>query len=185
MKPKKSVFFEGVSPVVTPATAKTRAEMEDENPVRGVAWSPDYHQWRAYLHIGNRQVFHCLRPTKEAAIEARRAAEKRFSNPSIPKAIADMPGAFKRFNRGPKLERRRQVFNRVTKLSLGISTMISTAVSVKDLVCILTTKDRHAVGEMVGRLLVSLQYLSLTGDLLINDIEAGMRAETEDLKKMA
>lgn len=54
--------------------------MTTEIKIRGVAWYPERELWRAYLHIGARQVYHSYHKTLPDAIEARLAAEVRFGH---------------------------------------------------------------------------------------------------------
>jgi hypothetical protein len=164
----------------------SRVQMVDTEHVRGVAWSPKYHAWRAYLHVGRKQVHHSLHETKEAAIAARRAAELRYWGFAMPERLKlDKPGMFKRFNRAPKRTDRYGAVAGVMMVGWSINKIVKDTsgkwAEYPDRRSPLPRSDEEQLGRAIGRLLAFTEYLIMTGDLRVDDIQAGMATQARQI----
>ena len=70
-EPQATTMIVQVMPSVA---AGVEIDLSDKEPVTGVSYSPKRRKWRAYIHVGKRQVFHSYCETKSEAIEAHRMA---------------------------------------------------------------------------------------------------------------
>jgi hypothetical protein len=172
----------GVMPVSLPTMQKVEAAMVDTVDVQGVAWSPKYRAWRAYLHVGPKQVYHSLHQCKVDAIAARRRAEVEFGKPPANDVINNLPGAFKRFHKAPKVERRREAVDRIRLSARAINRVrIAEEIAGRKVYAPMLKDDQIRLGLSIGRVLALFEYLALTGDVSVQDVERGMQEEVKKL----
>lgn len=176
-KRKENVFLTELTPVRLATVDQVEASMVDTDDVRGVAWSPKYGAWRAYLHVGRKQVHHSLHASKSEAIAARREAEKRFGTPDIPVEVKEMPGAFRRFHKAPKHTIRQaalRVLAGSSKELQQVARLVDFERSRK-----IPMREKLRLSRQIGRALAMVEYLTLTGDVSVEEIERGMQDEAK------
>jgi|GEM_PF-1691233 len=181
-----SAFLESLTPVSLTAEQQLAAELTDSGDVMGVAWSPKYRAWRAYLHVGQKQVHHSLHETKASAIEARKAAEVRFGSSTMtmeqvsewyPKA------SFRRHHRAPKVAVRKKALLSAGRVMRDVSSLVNRAAKVwpEDKTgrrrSPMTRDEERSFARRLGQVLAIAEYLRMTGDVRVEEIEAGMREE--------
>ena len=186
IRKKKGLESLVMVPELFTAEVDSRVVMVDPKDVRGVAYSPKYRAWRAYLHKGSKQVHHSLHGSKEAAVKARRAAEVQFGDTVIPEELRDKPGMFRRFNRAPKNTDR---FGAVTSVG-GVASIIRSDVKKASETWAgradrrrspLLRVDEKKLGRNIGMMLALVEYLVMTGDLRVSDIKAGLESQSQVL----
>jgi hypothetical protein len=179
-------FLSELTPVCLTAAQQVWADLTDPGDVMGVAWSPKYRAWRAYLHVDRRQVHHSLHQTKEAAIAARRQAEFEFCRSTATREQVQQwypAAALRRHHRAPKVAARKTALLRAGRVMREVSRLVNRASAVwpEDE----TGRGRspmgrdmeRLVGLRVGQVLALAEYLRMTGDLRVEDIETGMLQE--------
>ena len=150
-----------------------QCKMVDTEVIEGVAYSPRYRKWRAYLHVGRKQVYHRLCETKEAAIEARREALMAYHRISSAHTKGD--GAASRINRAPKLINKGRA---VTRLSVSAQNLLRSS----ELMTISKTADRVDLSRKIGSLIVFVDLLVLQGVVSTKEIEEGMKVQVATLE---
>lgn len=170
-------------PSVSPSVAAgVEADLSDKDPVIGVSYSAKRRLWRAYLHRGNKQVFHAWRETKSEAIAARREALERFGE----KAMCLQDSRYSSFRRTVKAPGYRVLDRTLEHLAEEAAEVIH----IKSKIIRFGLKDKFGgetgqrrLGCEIGNLLAMVELLVLDGAVLAQDIEDGMALKTESLKE--
>jgi hypothetical protein len=181
--------FREIAPLSLTTEQDVVAKMTDTDDIQGVAWSPKYRAWRAYKHIGRVQVHHSLHDTKEAAIEARRAADKKYGSGPSKELIKEwLPSAaFRRVHRAPKVAVRKRAVLRCRSITTSLNRLVAKVSRTwpEDEGARRKSPMEHGdevrLARGIGQLLALAEYLRMTGDLRIDDIEAGMKDEVQKL----
>ena len=150
--------------------------LSDKRPaVPGVAWSPRYRKYRAYLHQGRKQVFHKLCDTFVEACQARADAETRFGSalPSL--------APFSRELHAPAWFRLERALQKVRDCSTALSYDAKWA-AVRGLNHRGNEERsnrtklpyRKKLGYSIGGLITVVSQLVMAGELKMADIEDGM-----------
>lgn len=190
-KAKGTGLIESLTPVGLTVEQDVVATLTDADDIQGVAWSPKYRAWRAYKHIGRVQVHHSLHETKEAAIAARKEADRLFgSGPSKEKIKEWIPtAAFRRVHRAPKVAVRKRAVLRCRSVMTALNRLVVSA-SKKwpedegdRRTAPMEHRDEVRLARGIGQLMALAEYLRMTGDIRIDDIEAGMKEEVQQLVK--
>ena len=167
--------------VMPSVAARVEIDLSDKDPVVGVSYSPKKRKWRAYLHIGKKQVFHKWCETKSEAVAAHQRAMVRFS-----RLTAQTSG-------GPPFERQIKApqyrdFDRTLKhfaLSLAVVYRAQGTVSLFGLQEVIDGETaQRRLGCEIGSLLAMVELLVLDGAVLSKDIEDGMAEKTEKLTRV-
>jgi hypothetical protein len=175
-----------LSPVRLTTEQKVVADLTDSDDVMGVAWSPKYRAWRAYLHIGRKQVHHSLHQTKASAVSARRQAEVEYCRSTVTREQVSEwypQASFKRFHRAPKVAVRKKALLRAGRVLRDVARLVSRAASVwqEDETgrarSPLSRVDERELGRRIGQVLALAEYLRMTGDVRLEEIEEGVREE--------
>ena len=189
---KMSVFLTELTPVGLTVEQEVVCDLTDTEDVMGVAWSPKYRAWRAYLHIGLHQVYHGLFQTKAEAVTARRDAERKFCRSTMTKEQVKewYPAAsFRRHHRAPKVTVRRRALVRCGTVMREVSRMVNRAeASWPDEDAgrrhsPMTGQEERTLARRIGQVLALAEYLRMTGDVRVEEIEAGMREEAGRIVK--
>jgi hypothetical protein len=189
-KAKGDVFLTELTPVALTVEQEVVCTLTDTKDVLGVAWSPKYRKWRAYLHVGQVQVHHSLHELKSDAIAARHSAEVKFlrSNVTAEQVKEWYPSAsFRRTHRAPKVAVRRRALVRCRSVIREMSRLVSRAAATwtdEDAGrrrSPMKGEDERAFGRRIGQLMALAEYLRMTGDVQVSEIEEGMLSEVERL----
>lgn len=175
--------FGELSPEALPVSPESKASLASPKPIRqGVCWSPIYRCWRAYLHVGQKQVFHGLYDGYQEACSARHQAEVRFGRMGdvVGKQIraGQKPDYRVRWHRAPKPGDRRKELRRLQLLFREAAETLDRQV---DRRTILSEPDRQHVGQVIGGMLALIEWLTLTGDVLTADVRGAMFREAKRL----
>jgi hypothetical protein len=183
-KAKGDGLLHELAPLEVSVGREVVAVMTDMEEVQGVAWSPKYRRWRAYLHVGRVQVHHSLHGTKAEAIEARREAEREFgSAPSRERLREWLPrAAFRRVHRAPKVSVRRGALLRAGRVMREVARLVhqvSADWPEEGVRCrlLMSGAQERLFARRIGQLLALAEYLRITGDVRLEEVEAGMREE--------
>jgi hypothetical protein len=191
-KAKGDVFLRSLTPVSLTAEQEVVSDLTDTGDVMGVAWSPKYRAWRSYLHIGQKQVHHALHETKAQAIAARRSAEVEFCRSTVTREQVKEwypAAAFRRHHRAPKVAVRKRALLRAGTVMREVSRLVNRAVAEwpEDETgrrrSPMTRSEELSFGRRIGQVLALAEYLRMTGDVRIEEIEAGMREEVGRIVK--
>jgi len=149
----------------------------------GVTYSERYQCYRAYLHIGRKQVAHGLYDTADEAIAAREQFEKQHwharSSKVVCAEIAGKPGYQGKTHLAPKIKDRRAAVDRLGQL-LGTSADVI-ALGKTERRTIIDGPHRRHLGQLLGAVLANLEYLTNTGEVLLVDMQPAMRDEARRL----
>ncbi len=184
-------FLTELTPIGMTAEQEAVCTLTDTDDIQGVAWSPKYRAWRAYLHVGRKQVHHSLHQTKAAAIEARREAERRYGKPPSKEEIVEWipAAAFRRHHRAPKVAVRKRALLRAGRVMRDVARLVNRASAAwpedeDGRRCSpMTRKEEVSLARRIGQVLALVEYLRMTGDLRIEEVEDGMRIEVQRLLK--
>jgi hypothetical protein len=147
------------------------SKMVDKENVIGVAYSPKFRKWRAYLHVGNKQVFHKLCASKDEAITERHKAEVRFQC-----SVKQLPNQrFQRVIKAPKYQNTEKNLYNLTNAAKAIAKETKIDVSKKH--------DRFVLGKKIGKFIALVDLLVMEGAVTRNVIEIGMREEVNAMEK--
>jgi hypothetical protein len=190
-KAKGTGFLSGMTPVRITVEQTVVAKMTDVDDIQGVAWSPKYRAWRAYKHVGRVQVHHSLHETKSAAIDARKEADRKFGKSPSKEQIKEWipAAAFRRVHRAPKVAVRKRAVLRCRSVMTSLNRLV-VSVSRKwpedegaRRKSPMEHGDKVRLARGIGQILALAEYLRMTGDLRIEDIEDGMTGEVQELVK--
>jgi hypothetical protein len=184
-KPKglltKKVEFRDVAPVRRDDRKVTL--FEPEFLPRGVTYSEKYQCYRAYLHIGQKQVAHGLYDTKNEAIAARKQFEMQHHNergPSVVMSeIAGKPGYQGKTHLAPKTQERRAAVDRLRWMLRDAAMVIEQGKTERR--TIIMGSHRRMLGRLLGGVMAQLEYLTNTGEVLLADMQPAMRDEARRL----
>jgi len=127
---KGTGFLTELTPVGLTVEQQVTCDLTDSEDVMGVAWSPKYRAWRAYLHIGRKQVHHSLHETKASAVSARRQAEVEFCRSTVTREQVQQwypAAALRRHHRAPKVAVRKKALLRVGSVMKDVSRLVNRA----------------------------------------------------------
>lgn len=183
---KGTGFLRELTPFGLTVEQQVEADLTDSEDVMGVAWSPKYRAWRAYLHIGSKQVHHSLHQTKASAVSARRQAEVEFCRSTVTREQVQQwypAAALRRHHRAPKVAVRKKALLRVGSVMKDVSRLVNRAASAwpEDetgrVRSPMGRDEERLVGLRLGQAIALAEYLRMTGDLRVEEIEEGMRGE--------
>ncbi|NMW18062.1 MAG: hypothetical protein HKK66_03350 [Chlorobiaceae bacterium] len=172
-----------IAQLMPSAAACVEIELTDKQNVTGVSYSPKKRKWRAYLHIGKKQVYHQLFDEKADAITGRLAAEEKY--------IGDgglRLGGYPPFERKIKPPKYRDLTRTLEHLAANASAVLS----IKSRMVISDggskrTKEsgvnRKNLGHEIGRMIAVVDLLVMSGDVDGGDIEEGMKSKVASLKE--
>lgn len=160
--------------------AGVEIDLADTDNVVGVSYSPKKRKWRAYLHIGRKQVFHQWCDTKSEAIAAHNLAVHRFDR------LNAQTGGGPPFDRKIKAPGYRNLDRTLEHLAEEAAEVIH----IKSKIIRFGLKDKfegktgqRRLGCEIGNFLAMVELLVLDGAVLAQDIEDGMVKKTESLKE--
>ena len=164
--------------MIEPLRPDTRAiidnQMIDNKNEIGVAYSPRLRKWRAYLHIGRKQVYHGVFETKGDAVDARKAAELKYG--SFTARIPAPIDRFDRKNRAPKYLNSDRNLMHLTKTAAGVAGTVGK-------IQIRRRADRATLAKRIGSMIAIVDLLVMEGLVLRDEIEAGIREKVADMAK--
>ncbi len=164
------------------AGAAITIDLMDKENVVGVSYSVQRRCWRAYLHIGKKQVFSGSYDTKDEAVSARFNAELRFCRRSVTERT-------KGFGRSVKAPKFLDMDKNLTHLYEEAAEVIHVTSKVmrfgiKDKLKGQEFTNQQRLGREIGNLLTMVNLLVMSGDVKDEDIEEGMKAKVESLEEV-
>jgi len=173
-EPQATTMIVQVMPSVA---AGVEIDLSDKEPVVGVSYSPKRRKWRAYLHIGKKQVFHQYCETKSEAVAAHQWAMVRFS-----RETAQTSG-------GPPFERKIKApgYRNLDRTLEHLALKAAKVLKMKSEVSLHGLKGKGDVscqahlGMEIGGLMAVVELLVLDGAVRIADVECGMKMMVADL----
>jgi hypothetical protein len=173
-----------ITQVMPSVSQGVEIDLADTDYVVGVSYSAKRRMWRAYLHIGKKQVFHRWCDSKSEAIRAHRQAvidHQRLS--AIPRA-AGVP--FERSVKAPKYRDLDSTLLLLTKQAIAVvgceKRVFNDGLKAKHV----ESGERNGtlLGRAIGGVIAITELLVLDGAVLAVDIEIGMKMTVEILKEV-
>ena len=177
--PQATTMITQIQPSVA---AGVEIDLADTDYVVGVSYSAKKRMWRAYLHIGKRQVFHAWRETKSEAIQARQDAVVRFGR-STSQTSGGPP-----FVRSVKPPRYRDIDKTLHRLDSACRSVSAAKRRIIHFgLAERVRKDEVSnggnLGFSIGAVIAISELLVLDGAVSAVDIEAGMRMQVDDMQE--
>ena len=173
-EPQATTMIVQVMPSVA---AGVEIDLSDKEPVVGVSYSPKRRKWRAYIHVGKRQVFHRYCETKSEAIEAHRKAMV------VHQRLSVQTSGGPRFERKIKAPGYRNLDRTLEHLALKAAKVLrmKSEVSLHGLKGKGDVSSQAQFGIEIGGLMAVVELLVLDGAVRIADVECGMKMMVADL----
>lgn len=158
-------------------------KLVDSDDVEGVSYSPKRRKWRAYVHIGKRQVFHKWCDGKLEAIEERRKAMVTYQQ-STAKTSGGPP--FPRKIRAPRYRNLDRTLQLLDNAMIGMRTYKCRiqAFGLKKNDAATEYTNGEMLGLKIGEVIALVDLLVLDGAVKAEDIDTGMAEMVEQLEEV-
>lgn len=178
--PKALTYIEHIRPSLS---TDVEIDLMDKENVVGVSFCPKKRKWRAYLHQGQKQVFHGYYDTKSEAIAARAQAVIKLERVGSTRKVFP---AFERTIKPPKYREMERTLEHLAEEAAEVIHVKSKIVrfGLKDRMKGQEFTNQERIGREIGNMLAIVELLIMSGDVRPADIEEGMKKKVESLLTM-
>jgi hypothetical protein len=171
-----------ITQVMPSVAAGVEIDLADTKYVVGVSYSPKRRMWRAYLHVGKKQVFHLWCDSKGEAVRARSRAAEQYAL-SVSKQANGTP--FERSVKPPKYRDLDKILATTEKAALAVCSSARRIMNYGLVEKRRRTQVLNGVNLAVsfGAVIALAELLVLDGAVRAVDIEVGMKDMVIKLKE--